>query len=59
MQIETIWSIINITTAVITAARGIVLATPSKKDDAVLGRIEAILMPVLNALSLNFGNAKK
>ena len=56
---ETIWNIINITTAVITVARIIVLATPSKKDDKVLGKIEAVLMPVLNALSLNFGNAKK
>tara|TARA_R110000803_G_scaffold60493_1_gene119744 strand:- start:269 stop:442 length:174 start_codon:yes stop_codon:yes gene_type:complete len=56
---EIIWDIINITTAVITVARIIVVATPSKKDDKVLGKIEAVLTPLLNALSLSFGNNKK
>jgi hypothetical protein len=56
---ETIWNVINIITAVITVARIIVVATPTKKDDKVLGKIEAVIMPVLNALSLTFGNAKK
>jgi hypothetical protein len=58
-MMETIWNVINIITAVITVARIIVVATPTKKDDKVLGKIEAVIMPVLNALSLTFGNAKK
>jgi hypothetical protein len=56
---ETILNIVNITTAVITIASIIVAATPSQKDDKALGKIKAILMPILNALSLKVGHAKK
>ena len=56
---ETILDIVNITTAVITVASIIVAATPSQKDDKALGKIKAILMPILNALSLKIGHAKK
>ena len=56
---ETILNIVNITTAVITVASIIVAATPSQKDDKALGKIKAILMPILNALSLKIGHAKK
>jgi hypothetical protein len=55
---ETILNIVNITTAVITVASIIVAATPSQKDDQVLGKIKAVLMPILNALSLKVGHAK-
>jgi hypothetical protein len=56
---ETIWNIINIITAVITVARIIVVATPSQKDNKVLGKIEAIIMPVIQALQLGFNGSKK
>jgi hypothetical protein len=56
---ETIWNIINITTAVITVARVIVVATPSKKDDKALGKIESLIMPVIRALQLSFNGSKK
>jgi hypothetical protein len=56
---ETIWNIINIITAVITVARIIVVATPSQTDNKVLGKIEAIIMPVIQALQLSFNGAKK
>ena len=56
---QTILDIVNITTAVITVASIIVAATPSQKDDKALGKIKAILMPILNALSLKIGHAKK
>jgi hypothetical protein len=59
MQIETIWNIINITTAVIAVARIIVAATPTKKDNVALGKIESLIMPIIKALQLDFGNAKK
>jgi hypothetical protein len=57
--VETILDIVNITTAVIAVASIIVAATPSQKDDKALGKIKAILMPILNALSLKIGHAKK
>jgi hypothetical protein len=58
MIMETIWNIINIATAVIAVASAIVAATPGKKDDKALGKIKAVLMPILNALSLKIGHAK-
>ena len=56
---DTIWNIINIATAIITIARIIVVVTPTKKDDVALGKIEAVIMPVIKALQLGFGNAKR
>jgi hypothetical protein len=56
---EAILNIINITTAVIAVARIIVVVTPTKKDDVALGKIEAVIMPVIKALQLGFGNAKR
>mgnify|MGYP003636828966 FL=1 len=56
---DTIWNIINTITAVITIARIIVVVTPTKKDDVALGKIEAVIMPVIKALQLGFGNAKR
>jgi len=58
-MIEVVIDIINVVTAVVTVARIIVVATPSKKDDVVLGKIEAAIMPVIKALQLSFGNSKK
>ena len=56
---ETIWNIINIATAIITVARIIVLATPTKKDDVALGKIESVIMPIIKALQLDFTGFKK
>ena len=56
---DTVWNIINTITAVITIARIIVVVTPTKKDDVALGKIEAVIMPVIKALQLGFGNAKR
>ena len=56
---ETILNIINITTAVVTIASAVVAVTPSDKDNIWLSKRLKYVMPVLNALSLNVGNAKK
>ena len=56
---DTIWNIINIATAVIAVARIIVLATPTKKDDVALGKIESVVMPIIKALQLDFKGFKK
>jgi hypothetical protein len=56
---DTIWNIINIITAVISIASAVVAVTPSDKDNIWLSKRLKYVMPVLNALSLNIGNAKK
>ena len=55
---DTIIDIVNISTAVITVASVIVASTPSQKDDEVLGKVKAFIMPILKKLSLNVGHAK-
>ncbi len=55
---ETIWNIINITTAVISIASAVVAVTPSGKDNVWLNKKLKYVTPVLNTLSLNVGNAK-
>ena len=56
---ETILDIVNITTAVITVARVIVLATETKKDDVWLEKRLKYVMPVIKALQLDFNGFKK
>jgi hypothetical protein len=56
---ETILNVINITTAVITVARIIVLATETKKDDVWLEKKLRYVMPVIKALQLDFKGFKK
>ena len=56
---ETILNIINITTAVITVARIIVLATETKKDDVWLEKRLKYVMPIIKALQLDFKGFKK
>jgi hypothetical protein len=58
-MIETIIDVVNIVTAVVTAASLIVAVTPTQKDDVALGKIKVYLMPILEALSLKVGYAKK
>jgi len=48
-------SAFNIITAVVALASAISAATPSKRDDAFVAKY---LLPVVNALAINFGNAK-
>ena len=52
---ETIIDAVNIITAVIALASAIAVVTPTKKDDAFLAKAK----PFIDALALNFGNAKK
>ena len=56
---DTFVNIINISTAVIAVARIIVKFTPTKKDDAALGKIESVIMPIIKALQLDFKGFKK
>jgi len=56
---ETIIDVVNIVTAVVTIASLIVAMTPTQKDDVALGKIKVYLMPILEALSLKVGYAKK
>ena len=51
-----IWMVINVATAVVTIASAIAALTPTKKDDEL---VEKYIKPVVNALALNVGNAKK
>ena len=50
-----ILDIINIITAVVTIASIGATITPTKKDDLLLVKIK----PIIDALALNFGHAKK
>ncbi len=56
---ETIWYIINITTAVITVSRIIVVTTETKKDDVWLEKRLKYVMPIIKALQLGFNGSKK
>lgn len=58
-MMETIIDVVNVVTAVVTVASLIVAMTPTQKDDAALGKIKVYLMPILEALSLKVGHAKK
>ena len=51
-----IWTIINLVTATVTLASAIAAVTPTKADDHF---IEKWLKPIVNALALNVGAAKK
>ena len=55
MVMDFLLSAFNIITAVVTLASAISAATPSKKDDAFVNKYH---LPVVNALAINFGNAK-
>lgn len=48
--------IFNVLTAVVALASAIAAVTPSKKDDAFVGKY---LRPIIDVLALNIGNAKK
>ena len=51
-----IWTIVNIFTAVVTLASAVAAVTPTTKDDQFIAKY---LKPVIDALALNVGNAKK
>lgn len=51
-----IWTIINLVTATVTLASAIAAVTPTKADDHF---VEKWLKPIVNALALNVGAAKK
>jgi len=51
-----IWTIVNIATAVVTLASAIAAVTPTTKDDEFIAKY---IKPVVDALALNIGNAKK
>ena len=51
-----LWTIINIFTAVVTLASAIAAVTPTTKDDEFIAKH---LKPVIDALALNVGHAKK
>ena len=51
---DTVFSIINIVTAVIALASAVAVVTPTKKDDAFLAKMK----PYIDIFALNFGNAK-
>ena len=51
-----LWTVINIFTAVVTLASAVAAVTPTKADDAFIAKY---LKPVIDALVLNVGHAKK
>jgi len=51
-----IWTIVNIATAVVALASTIAAVTPTPKDDEFIAKY---IKPVIDALALNVGNAKK
>jgi len=51
-----LWTIINLVTATVTLASAIAAVTPTTKDDAFIAKY---IKPVVDALALNVGNAKK
>lgn len=51
-----LWTAINIATAVVTLASAVAAVTPTKADDAFIAKY---LKPVIDALALNVGHAKK
>tara|TARA_Y100000994_G_C15271349_1_gene267211 strand:- start:185 stop:349 length:165 start_codon:yes stop_codon:yes gene_type:complete len=53
---DIVFTIINVVTAVVTLASVIAAVTPTKKDDEFIAKY---LKPIVNALALNIGNAKK
>jgi hypothetical protein len=55
---DTLFTIYVVLTSVIAIASAVVAATPSMKDDVVLGKIMVYVAPVIKILSLKIGNAK-
>ena len=54
-MLGSIIDLINIITAVIALASAIAIVTPTKSDDNFLAKLK----PFIDAIALNFGNAKK
>lgn len=52
---EFLLAVINFYTALVTICSVIAAITPTKKDDTFVAKY---MLPIVNALALNFGNAK-
>lgn len=50
-----VYEFINVATAVVAVCSAIAAVTPTKKDDTFMAKY---ILPVVNALALNVGNAK-